>query len=200
MTNNPNSLYEIRPISSPGEASPNSIAIGNLNSVMEYIPQSRARQDAYEELEAARIKSEQTSIIQDMNRGIHAAVLCDAVTRLTRRLDAEEHRRTEKARRDAEEREAAENKLIEDTLSALPDPDMPTLATADTPGEPKDLHTGPSVLAQDNRAAHGSRAERDNEGDLPNELLEKTPPPPGTDPDLSGSKQPSARNPASFDW
>jgi hypothetical protein len=155
---------------------------------MEYIPQSKARIDAMEELEAARISHEQIQIMQNVNRGLQAAAFCDSVAHLTRRLDSYVARRTEKARRDAEEREAAEHKLIEDALSKLPDPDMPTSATADTPDEPQDLHTGPSVL------------ERDNEGDLPNKLLEDTPPPLGTDPDVSGSREPTARNPAGLSW
>jgi hypothetical protein len=43
------------------------------------------------------------------------------------------------------------------------------------------LHTGPSVL--------------EDQGDLPNELLEKVPPDPGTDPELSGAREPTYRNP-----
>jgi hypothetical protein len=164
-----------------------------MSMIMQNLPDTRARTDAMEELEAARIKSEQTSIIQEMNRGIHAAVLCDAVTRLTRRMDAFTTRRTEKARKDAEEREAAEQKLIEDTLAALPDPDAPG------PFAPSaDLHEAPaSEPAHEEQLA---ATEGDNEGDLPNELLEDVPPDPGTDPDLSHPREPTNRNPVGISW
>jgi hypothetical protein len=159
-----------------------------MSMIMQNLPDTRARTDALEELEAARIKSEHIGIMQEANRAIQVAAFCDSVSHISRRLDQLETLRTDRARRDAEEREAAEHKLIEDALSKLPDPDMPTSATADTPDEPKDLHSGPSV------------AEDDNEGDLPTELLEETPPPLGTDPNISGSKEPSARNPAGISW
>jgi hypothetical protein len=38
------------------------------------------------------------------------------------------------------------------------------------------------------------------EGDLPNELTEKVPPDPGTEPDLSGAREPTARNPVGISW
>jgi hypothetical protein len=40
----------------------------------------------------------------------------------------------------------------------------------------------------------------EGEGDLPKELTEKVPPDPGTDPELSGSRPPSARNPVGISW
>jgi hypothetical protein len=154
---------------------------------MEYIPQSRARQNAYEELEAARIKSEQTSIIQDINRGIHAAVLCDAITHLTRRIDAFTARRTEKARRDAEEREAAEQQLIEDTLSALPDPENPH--AWETAGE--------LTPVQASEPAHEEQLAASDQGDVPAEISKD---PPDTDPDLTKSRAPEAKNPVGISW
>jgi hypothetical protein len=190
-TSNPD-LFEIRPLASYGQASPDAIATGPLSTVMQLLPDTRARTDALEELEAARIKSEQTSIIQDMNKGIYAAVLCDAVTRLTRRIDAEEQYRTEKARRDAEEQEARENRLIEDALSKLPDPDAPG------PFAPSaDLHEAPA-----SEPAYEEQLQQsgDNEGDLPPELTEVVPPTTGTAPNLSGSREPTAKNPAGLSW
>jgi hypothetical protein len=161
---------------------------------MEYIPQSRARQDAYEELEAARIKSEHIGIMQEANRAIQVAAFCDSVSHISRRLDALEQRRTDRIRAEEEEREAAEQKAIEDALSSLPDPDAPHEWEAHPTGDLHDLPPSEPQHEQQLEATEGEHPD-DNEGDLPNELTEKVPPITGTDPEFPGAREPEARNP-----
>jgi hypothetical protein len=146
-----------------------------------------AKQDAQEQLELHRIRGDQIAIIKQATADLKAADrqdkvsrLCDGIATLARRCDALT------ARRD-EEHEAAEQQLIKQTLDALPDPDDPHWENA---GELTTLgQTEPKFEEQ---------LEAADQGDLRRELTEKVPVDPGTDPDLSGSREPTARTPAAF--
>jgi hypothetical protein len=171
-----------------------------MSMIMQNLPDTRARTDAMEELEAARIKFEQISIMQDVNRGLQAAAFCDSVAHLTRRLDSYIARRDARIRAEEEAHEREEQQHIQSVLDTLPDPDAPG------PFAPSgDLHDVPpsepahEEQLQQSAATAGERS-GDNEGDLPNELLEDVPPITGTSPEFPGSREPTARNPASFDW
>jgi len=116
--------YAIIPIE-PGPAPAEAIAIGNIEQVLEYIPQSHAREEAAAELERARVAADQIKRMQSANRAVQVAAFADGVTRLERRLDAFEGRRAEQARRDAEAQVKAEAERMATHLAALPDVDDP---------------------------------------------------------------------------
>jgi hypothetical protein len=149
---------------------------------MEYIPQSRARTDAYEELEAARIKSEHIGIMQEANRAIQVAAFCDSVSHITRRLDAFETRRDARIKADQEQRDLEEQQRkadrIKQALDALEEETHGELTShpANDPYEKQITATGPTA--------------DQNPGDLPAELAEDPPEEP-----LPQSRPPTARNP-----
>jgi hypothetical protein len=176
----------------PGPSPTNSLFVGPLSMVMQNLPDTKARTDAMEELEAARIGAEQIQIMQDVNRGLQAAAFCDAVTHLTRRLDSYVARRTARIKADQEAKEREEQQLIEDALSKLPDPDMPTSAWPDATFSPAgDLHS-----AEPSEPAHEEQLQAD-QGDLPAEISRD---PPDTDLELTKARTPSAQNPVGISW
>jgi hypothetical protein len=169
--------FAIVPLST-GPAPADAIITGSMSAVMEYIPQSVARQDAIEELEKARFTADQISSLQEKTRAVQATMLSDSINHLTARLDVLVARRDEEAREREAEEETAEAKKIADELAALPDPDDPrphentgnlhTLSAKEDPGDPTD----------------------DTEGYLPEELA----PPPDPPPEQKGTvfPQPTA--------
>jgi hypothetical protein len=186
MTTNPDDRFAIVPIP-PGTAPANSLFVGPLSMVMQNLPDTRARQDAMEELEAARIGAEQIQIMQDVNRGLQAAAFCDAVTHLTRRFDAFQARRDARIKADQEAKEREEQQQIEDALSKLPDPDSPH--AWETAGE--------LTPVQASEPAHEEQLAASDQGDLPAEISKD---PPDTDPELTKAREPTTRNPVGISW
>lgn len=178
----------------PGPAPNDALMVGPLDLVMQNIPQTQARADALEELEFARLKADQISTMQNVSRGLQIAAFCDSLQHITRRMDALVTRRAERARRDAEEAERQEQQQIADALSKLPDPDNPAAWSDD--GE---LTTHEPSQPEDKEQLEASE-HNDAEGDLPPALTQELPPITGTDPELSGSREPTARNPVSPGW
>ena len=184
-----------RPISEPPMTDPNlpnrfaiipvfpstdtkeAIVIGDYKEVMEYIPQSVARDDAMRELENARLTHEQIKHAQERTRAVQVLMLNEALDRLTTRQDSfatkqRERRREAKARRDA-----AEAKRIQDALNKLPDPDDPH-AFASTPIPIRDDEPPASLVSKEPEPS----LRVGDQGNLPNELLEGVPPAPATHP------------------
>ena len=182
-----NDRFAIVPLP-PGTSPADALMIGPLDVIMQNLPDTHARADALNDLELHRIKADQIATMQQVSRGMQVASFCDSLNHLSARVDAEVIRRAERRRRDAEEAKALEEKQIADALSKLPDPDMPSSWSDDgelttrEPSQPED---------EEQLAA----TETDNEGDLPDKLLEEVPPPLGIDPDVSGTRQPTARSP-----
>jgi len=169
MTHDPHDRYAIIPIP-PGPTPKEAIVVGNIDQVFEYIPQSVARDDAMKELEAARFTHEQIAHVQERTRTVQVLMLNEALDRLTTRQDSFGTRQRERRRQAKARRDAAEAKRIQDALDALPDPDDPH---AFIPGG--ELHSLPGK-----EEAAPLRAE--DQGNLPNELLEGVPPGPATHP------------------
>lgn len=129
--------FAITPVP-PGQPAPDTaIVVGDMKEVMEYIPQSIARQDAIEELEKARFTADQISSLQEKTRAVQAVMLNDNLARLSARLDLYQQRRGDEERERAKEEEEAEAQRIQDQLNALPDPDDPDPFTHQNTG---DLH------------------------------------------------------------
>lgn len=163
MTHDQSDRYAIVPIA-PGPVPKEAIVVGNIDQVFEYIPQSVARDDAMKELEAARFTHEQIAHAQERTRAVQVLMLNEALDRLTTRQDSFGTRQRERRRQAKARRDAAEAKRIQDALDALPDPDDPH---AFIPGG--ELHSLPGK-----EEAAPLRAE--DQGNLPNELLEGVPP------------------------
>jgi hypothetical protein len=132
--------FAIIPLS-PGPAPADAIIIGSMSAVMEYIPQSVARNDAHEELERARFAADQIASLQSKTRAVQASMLADSVNHLSARLDALVARRADEARERAKAEEEAEAQRIQDELNALPDPDDPTSFEGDRHIHGGELHT-----------------------------------------------------------
>jgi hypothetical protein len=231
MSNNTD-RYAIVQLPDHGPTPDGTVMWGDFPTVMQNIEQSVARQDALTDLEFARIKADQIDIMQKVSRGLQVANFCDSLTTLTRRMDSFEQRRVESIIKARKDREAEEQRIIEDQLSKHPDPDQPHAwdddgeLTIHKPTEPArkeqlaaSAHPGPDTPAEDGEPQASQPKHdagpvplsygklplsyvkgEDSEGDLPNELLEETPAEPGTDPDISGATEPSARNPIGISW
>src|SRR5262245_21805936 len=133
MTNDPG-LFAIVPTTLP--APTDAIVVGNMSQVMEYIPQTIARDNAMAQLERARLTADQIKSAQAKTRKIQLGMLTDALSHLSTRLDKFVERRDAQARRDAEEAERQEAGRIQAELDQLPDPDDPDALSAienDTP-------------------------------------------------------------------
>src|SRR5262245_29751888 len=133
MPNDPG-LFAIVPTTLPAPA--DAIVVGNMSQVMEYIPQTIARDNAMAELERAQLSADQIKTVQAKTRSIQLGMLTDAMAHLSTRLDAFVNRRQKQARRDAEEAERQEAGRIQAELDQLPDPDNPDALSAienDTP-------------------------------------------------------------------
>jgi hypothetical protein len=168
--------YAIIPLE-PGPVPAEAIAIGNIEQVLEYIPQSVAREKAEAELARARVTADAIKTAQAGSRRVLVSAFADGIDRLARRLDAFEEEREEQARRDAEEAERREAERIAAHLDAMPDPDDP---------DTWDPHQGGGLVPI--AASHPEDKEQlaafEDQGDLPNELLEKAPPSSGTAPTI----------------
>jgi hypothetical protein len=174
------------------------LMIGPLDLIMQNLPDTLARADALDRLEAATIKSDQIKIMREAIPAIKALAFCDAASvvlpAIARRFDAYITRRTARLRAEA----AEEERQIEDALSKLPDPDQPH--EWDAPPPPGELHTHPPTakISGDQSGTdpvlEPALDPDDAEGDLPNSLTEKTNPVSNTEP----ARQPTARNPAAI--
>jgi hypothetical protein len=100
--------------------------VGNLDLLMQQLPDTRARNDAMARLDAARLDAEQISKVQNVTRALQVAAFCDSVTRIGKRLDAYQSRRAARMKADQEQREREEQQQIQQMLDALPDPDEPS--------------------------------------------------------------------------
>jgi hypothetical protein len=193
-----------------GKPPANSILIGPLDMLMEQIPDTRARHEAEARLADAQVHAAQITEMQDATRAIQVAAFCDGVTRLAHRLDGYEQRQAAREREDQEQRELEEaqrkGEQIQLALDALEATFHPSgdLHTVD-PSEPQreeqiqQSDAGGVPLSYGNVPMSYERR-TEAEGDLPNELTEKVPPDPGTDPDLSGAREPEAKNPVGISW
>jgi len=152
----------------PSTDTKEAICIGDYKEVMAYIPQSCARADEMRKLDEARLTHDQIAHAQERTRAVQVLMLNEALDRLTSRQDSfatkqRERRREAKARRDA-----AEARRIADAQAASIKAALDALNEHHNTG---DLH----VVEP-----------KDDQGNLPNELLGNVPPAPGTDPVLPG--------------
>ena len=183
---NPNDRYAIVPVHY-GPAPADALLVGGpLSAIMENIPDSIARRDSIRSLQAARLDAAVTTQAQKATRALQIAAFADSVNTISRQLDAIEQRRAAEARHIAAQKDAAEQKEIQDYLDALPSPDEPASR----------LHVNTGDLS----LLPPTDANVDNEGDLPKQLLGATPPSPGTYPlddpsEMDQPSQPKYRNP-----
>ena len=89
-------LFAIVPV--PGRTPDDAIVIGDLKEVMQYIPQSVARDDAIAELDRARFTADQISSLQQKTRGVQVTMINDSISHLSQRLDKILARRDAQAR------------------------------------------------------------------------------------------------------
>ena len=109
----------------PGPAPPEAIVIGSMNQVMEYIPQSVARDEAMAELERVRASADQIKQMQAATTKMQVAAFADAVAHLERRLIAKEAEHEAQVRRDLEEAVREETERVAAHMRSLPDADEP---------------------------------------------------------------------------
>ena len=172
--NKPDDLFAIVPVSSPGSAPANAIMVGGpLSSILENIPDTNARHDSIRAHQAAQIDAVATETKQKAIRALQIAAFADSVNTITRRLDAVERRRAARLKREAKAREYAEARRVQEILDALPSPDDPASYEHFNTG---DLSTPLPPMNSD------------NEGDLPENLLQTTPPTPGNYPSSDPSE------------
>ena len=98
---------------------------GPLAKILECVPDTLARRDSIRSLQAARLDAAVITQAQKATRALQIAAFCDSVNQISARLDAVEKRRTRRARQIAAQKDAAEQKEIQNYLNALPDPDDP---------------------------------------------------------------------------
>ena len=148
-----------------------------------------AHHTAEEELELHRISADSIAIIrkatQDLKVADKLARFNNGLDTLTRRMDAFVARRNKRRKADAER----EQQEIQRQLDAMPDPEEPSWETA-----------GELTPASPSAPKYEEQLEASDQGDLPRELTQEVPVDPGTDPEISGSRDPSARNPVGISW
>jgi hypothetical protein len=160
-------------------------------------------------LAEAQLTAQEVAELQDATRAMQVSAFCDGITRLAHRLDGYEQRQA------AREREAQEQRELEEAQRKAEQIQLAIDALEATFHPAGDLHTvEPSGPLHEEPLAAGDAGgvplsygrlpttyvKAEGEGDLPNELTEKVPPDPGTDPGLSGSREPTARNPVGISW
>jgi hypothetical protein len=180
--------FAIIPVSH-GPAPADAIVVGSYNEVMEYIPQSVARQDAVEQLEKARFTADQIASMQQKTRGVQATMLCDSLSLLSARLDSFLERRADAARARAKADEEEEQQRIQDELASLPDPDDPGAHDAALPGDP----FAPSPGIHENTGdLHSLPAKLPDQAGDPSKGEMETPEPNAPEPKGSVNPQPTA--------
>jgi hypothetical protein len=173
----PAARFAIIPLE-PGPAPAEAIVIGSMNQVMEYIPQSVARDEAMAEFERARLSAEEIKQAQAATTRMQIATFADAVNQLERRVLAAEAEREAQVRRDLEEAERKEAERVAAHMRSLPDADDPD--TWSGPSHGGELSTIPPSHPADKEQLAAS----EDQGNLPPELLEGAPPPSGTAPTI----------------
>jgi hypothetical protein len=126
-----------------GPAPDDAILIGSLDTILEYLPDTHARNDSIRRLDEGLARAAKTDQLQAMARACNVIAFADAVTRLASRLDALVAQREARAQQDAAREAEEEAKQIQAELDALPDPDNPDAhvrgrdqAEFPEPGEP----------------------------------------------------------------
>jgi hypothetical protein len=192
--NNQSERFAIVPIE--GKSPPESIVVGPMSEVMEYIGGSIARNEKEAKLAQAERDAAETERFHDEVRACAAQILADGLTRLGERIDAYETRKAERLdqqRRDMEEAVAAE---AEQYLASLPDPEEPdALDTPHTMGDDGDFQAvKPPVDTGKHDPEHRNEAAT---GSMPRELDKGAPPQSG---DYLSTTPPSSpyRSPASI--
>jgi hypothetical protein len=160
-----------------GKSPPESIVVGPMSEVMEYIGGSIARIEKEQRLAQAERDAEETAKYQDEVRVCALQILGDGLTRLNERIDQFETRKQGRADQLQREAEEAETARIEEELAALPDPDDPeafeNLHTMGDDGDFEAVKPKPDVKLD---PEHRNEAAT---GVLPTELEEGAPPEPG---------------------
>jgi hypothetical protein len=144
----------------------NAIVVGDLQQILEFIPQSVARDAREQSLVERETKAAQIEEQQSQTGTAIQQILSDTLPRLLSHLDTvvsareEQHRQDQEAKAQEEEQAetAAKAARIVDALKALPDADHSYYPSGD-------LHTLPP------------KDDTDNIGDLPPELLKEAPTP-----------------------
>jgi hypothetical protein len=176
-----------------GKPPANAILIGPMDMLMEQLPDTRARSDAMRRLDEAQLNAEEIAKVQDVTRALQVAAFCDSIQHISRRLDAYTTRRDARIRAEEEAREVEEQQRKADRIKQALD------ALEETSGE---LTTHPPTEPQheEELSATEHPPTEDDQGDLPRELEVGAPPDPGTEPELSGSREPEAKNPVGISW
>jgi len=171
MTHDPNlpNRFAIIPVF-PSTDTKEAIVIGDYKEVMEYIPQSVARDDAMRELENAQLTHDQIAHAQERTRALQVATFCDDIKHLASRADSFATRQRVRREEAKARRDAAEARRIADAQAASIKAALDAL-NAHEHHPSGELH---------------AIAPKDDQGNLPNELLGNVPPAPGTDPVLPG--------------
>ncbi len=165
MTDNRFAIVPIPPGTPPADA----LVVGPMDTVMQLLPDTLARNDSIRELQAARLDAAHITAMQKASRTIQATSLCDSIDTMIRRLDALETRRLENARRKAKADAEEEAQRVQEYLDGLPDPDEPNDPAIYPPSGHLHEVSAPNT-------------DNDNEGDLPEVLTRVTPVPPGNYP------------------
>jgi hypothetical protein len=204
MTDNQQSFTLLDPYGVP-------IMKGNMNAIMEHIPDSVARNRALDDM--VRIACDAVEAEERAAEARAAAVkhLCDGISRFATRLDQFEKARSLAAKRAEAARKEAAQRQVKRYMDELPDPDAPEPYSID-PAEraasirdgtelppPKDP-TGASLENDDGDLEVKSAVDPERygsdeyPGDLPNELKKEAPAPSGSytepDPDPREPKDP----------
>ena len=174
--NDANAEFAIVPVSDKPPS--NAIMHGSMSAVMERVADSKARSEAEKviaraEQAAAELEQQQRHEQQIIADGVRK--FADGITDLTRRIDQLEQERETRRALDAAIEVTREMLTIPE--GAL-DPDAPA---DEIPAPGGELHVVPPSHPEDKEQLAASN---ESEGDLPEELLEKTPPDPGTAPTI----------------
>jgi hypothetical protein len=140
---------------------------------------------------------------------------CDKVIQNAIRLDAmaqqkiSEEQEAQQRKAD-EEAERIQADRLKQALDALEEPTETHHPSADLhsvdPSQPQheaqiqQSDAGGVPLSYGNVPMSYERRKAQDQGDLPRELTEKVPVDPGTEPDLSGAREPEAKNPVGISW
>jgi hypothetical protein len=183
------------------------IVVGSQKDFFSYLPQTAAREEAEQRLADQQQQAQEIERKQAEVRACAAQILTDGITRLAHRLDREEQYRAEQARIKAEQAEREEQRQIDAMLAQGPDPDQPYAfdqkerEASSVAGDDGDLtvkhemdpeHYGPNEREDQDpevkpalsygRVPLSYVKKKDAEGDLPEGVERRSPPPLGNYP------------------
>jgi hypothetical protein len=175
------------------------IARGNLDALMEQLPDTNARNAALDQMLKTAAEAVEAEQRRDEALASTAQMISDAVTRLTHRMDTYIERREKQQRRDEEEALRAEQEEIQRTLASLTDPDAADpLGAANDDGDleikhaPSEERYGPQVeedadpkvkpVLSYGKVPMSYIKKKDATGDLPEGVESRSPAPLGSDP------------------